>query len=107
MDINLADPLTNPIIILFSALLPLGISFVKQAGWTSSVNSLIALLCYIVVGIVAAIVSGEELSLENALAFITAVTVYGTVAYNLFWANFGPNGESFEGRLEEVTSFVK
>lgn len=104
------DPLTNPALIIFSLILPLLISFVKQAGWNSSVNSLIALICYVVVGVAATVVSGEELNLENAVQLIGLVTVFGTVAYNLFWKNFGSStegGASFEDRLTEATSFVK
>jgi len=95
------DPLSNPAILIFSAILPLLIAFVKQAGWSSGVNSVIALVCYFVVGIAAVFFSGEELTIENAVPIIVVVTTVGTVAYNLFWKNIG------EQTVEASTSFVK
>lgn len=95
------DPLSNPAVLIFSAVLPLLIAFVKQAGWSSQVNALVALICYVVVGVAAVFFSGEELTVENAVAIITVVTTVGTVAYNLFWKNFG------DERINEATSFVK
>lgn len=104
------DPLTNPAFLVFSALSPLLIAFLKQSGWSRSVNALIALVCYIIVGAAAAVLSGEELTLENAVTLIAVATTVGTVAYNLIWSNIGastPDGPSFETRLEETTSLIK
>jgi predicted exporter len=104
------DPLTNPIFIIFTALSPLLISFIKQSGWTRQVNALVALACYIVVGIVAMFFSGEELTLENAVNLIAVATVVGSAAYGLIWSNIGANEDgdaSLESRLTEATSVVK
>lgn len=104
------DPLTNPAFVLFAAVSPLLISFIKQSGWSPQVNSLVALACYIVVGIAGALVSGEELTAENAVALIAVATAVGTVAYQLVWSNLGvgsTEGPSIEERLTAATSFVK
>jgi ABC-type uncharacterized transport system permease subunit len=104
------DPLTNPAFVLFSAISPMLIAFVKQSGWSAQVNAIVALVCYIVIGIAGAIVSGEALTLENAVALIAVATAVGTVAYQLIWSNIGvgaSEGPSVEERLLVSTSLVK
>lgn len=105
------DPLTNPAFVMFAAVSPLLIAFIKQSGFSSQVNALIALACYIVVGILGAVLSGDPLTLENAVALIATATVVGGAAYNLIWSNLmtGPEGEqpSVDERLTAVTSVFK
>lgn len=104
------DPTTNAAFIIFASLSPLLISFVKQSGFPQQINAIIALLCYIVVGVAGVLVSGEELTLENAVALIATATVVGSAAYGLFWSNLGTgdgSSTSLEARLTDVTSFVK
>lgn len=101
---------TNPAFVLFAALSPLLISVVKQAGFTRQINALIALLCYIVVGIAGALLSGEELTLENAVTLITLATLVGSAAYNIVWSNLGTSTDgdpSLDDRLTMATSFIK
>lgn len=95
------DPLSNPALIIFSALSPLLIAFIKQSGFPQSVNAIIALVCYVIVGIAGAVLSGEELTVENAVALIAVATTIGTVAYQLIWSNVG------EEALTVRTSFIK
>lgn len=104
------DPITNPAFVIFSAVSPLLIAFVKQAGLSRQVNAVIALVCYIIVGIVAVPLSGEELTLENAVALIAVATVVGSAAYGLVWNNLGAStssDESLDDRLTEATSVIK
>lgn len=103
------DPITNPAFIMFAAISPLLIAFVKQSGWSTQVNSLIALGCYIVVGVVGVLLSGESLSIENAVSLIAIATVVGSSAYNLIWDNLmsGPEAPSLDERLTAATSLVK
>ena len=99
------DPLANPAFILFSAVSPMLIAFIKQSGWSAQINALVALVCYIVIGVAGAIVSGEELTLDNAVALIAVATAVGTVAYQLIWSNIGvgaTDGPSVEERLATV-----
>lgn len=100
----------NPAFILFAAVSPLLIAFIKQSGFSSQINAIIALLCYIIVGAAGVIVSGEALTLENAVQLIAVATVVGTAAYNLIWSNIGVTSEgapSLDEKLTEVTSFAK
>lgn len=105
------DPTTNAAFMIFAAISPLLISFIKQKGFSSQVNALIALICYAVVGVVGAILGGEALTIENAVPLITFAGVIGTAAYNLFWRNLGtgPDGQSpsLEQQLTTATSFIK
>lgn len=104
------DPLSNPAFIIFSALAPLLIALIKQQGFSNSLNALIALVCYIVVGIAGVLFSGEPLTVENAVPLITIATVVGSAAYNLVWNNLGTgdgSAPSLDDRLTAATSFVK
>lgn len=104
------DPLTNPAFIIFSAVLPLLIAFVKQSGFSRQMNALIALACYIIVGIVAVFFSGEEMTVENAVGLITVATVVGSAAYNLVWNNLMADSDddsSLDARLTDATSLYK
>jgi hypothetical protein len=104
------DPTTNTAFIIFAALSPLLIAFIKQSAFPSQVNALIAFACYAVVGVLGAVMSGLPLTIENAVALVTTATVVGSAAYNLLWSNIGsseavPNG--LDQRLTEATSLLK
>lgn len=106
MDYN-----TNAAFIIFASLAPLLIAFIKQSGFTPQVNALIALACYIVVGVAGVLVSGEALTVENAVNLIAIATVVGSAAYKLIWSNIGTgatgDNPSLDERLTAATSFVK
>ena len=100
------DPLNNTAFIIFTAISPLVISLVKQSGLSSQANALIAFACYVIVGILGAILSGEALTIENVVPLITIATVVGSAAYGLIWSNIG--GEvSIDDRLTRATSIIK
>jgi predicted exporter len=105
------DVTINPAFVLFCAVAPLLIAFVKQSGWSSQVNSLIALACYIVVGIAGALVSGQALTLDNAVGLITVATLVGSAAYAMVWSKLGtgPDGvnPSLDNLITNATSFSK
>jgi len=104
------DPLTNPAFIAFAAMAPVLIAFVKQAGLSKQANALIALACYIIIGTLGAVLSGDPLTLENAVALITTATVVGSAAYGLIWTNIGVHADgtgSLDDRLTEATSFIR
>lgn len=105
------DPLQNPAIVLLASVFPLIIAVVKQSAWSPQVNALIALIGYIVAGIIGTQLAGVPLTLENATAAIASVTVIGTVAYKLIWSNLGtgPTGTapSIEQKIETSTSLAK
>jgi hypothetical protein len=104
------DPFMNPAYILFAAVAPLLIAFIKQKGFSKQINALIALACYFVIGLLGILLSGEALTLENAVNLIAIVTVVGTAAYNLVWTNIGSSDIYLNGldeRLTVKTSLVK
>lgn len=110
------DPTQNPALVIFAAVLPLLIALVKQSGFSRQVNAMIAFGCYIVVGIAGALLSGEPLTIENAVRLVTTVTVVGSAAYNLVWNNLGvttSSGDesneplSLDEQITEATSVVK
>jgi len=106
MDVNV-----NPAFVLFCAVSPLLIALVKQQGFSTQVNSLIAFACYIVVGIAGALLSGTALTVENAVILVTIATVVGSAAYNLVWDKLGkndmPDALSFDNLLTNMTSVKK
>jgi hypothetical protein len=104
------DPTANAAFIIFASISPLLIAFIKQSGFSRQVNAAIALACYVVVGIGGVLVSGEPLTLENAVNLIAVATVVGSAAYNLFWNNIGASddtGTSLDSRITAATSFIK
>ena len=104
------DALTNPAYLVFAAIAPMLIALVKQSGLPIQANAIIAVIGYIVVGVAGAFMSGEELTPENLVSFITVATVVGTAAYNLLWSNLGVKTESdtsVEARLNDATSVIK
>ncbi len=110
------DPTQNPAFVIFAALSPLLIAFVKQSGWSRQANALVAFAGYIVVGIVGAVMSGIPLTIENAVQLVTTATVIGSVAYKLLWDNIGVTTTagvesteplSLDEKITEATSIVK
>lgn len=106
----MTDPLVNPAYVIFAAISPLLIAFAKQAGWSRQVNALVALACYIVIGLLGMLLSGEPLTLENAVDLIAVVTVVGSAAYSLIWNNLGASADgdpSLDDRLTAATSVIR
>jgi len=101
------DPITgNPAFVIFAAFVPLLVAFVKQEKFTSQVNSLIALGCYFVVGILGALTTNGPFTLTNVVSLITVVTLVGTAAYNLFWSQVGGD-DSVDQRITQATSVFR
>ena len=104
------DVSVNPAFIIFAAISPLLIAFIKQKGLPRQANAMIALAAYVVIGILGAVLSGEPLELENAVNLIAVATVVGSAAYGIVWSNLGASDEgdtSIDQRLTAATSFIK
>jgi hypothetical protein len=104
------DPTQNAAFVIFAALSPLLIAFVKQSGFSAQANALIAFGAYVVVGIAGALFSGLPLTIENAVTLVTTATIVGSAAYNLIWSNIGAAADgsgSLDERLTTATSLVK
>jgi hypothetical protein len=85
---------------IVAVFVPLLATLVKQAGWSSTINALVALAVYAIVGVIAALIAGP-ITLDTLVTSIGIFSVVGTSAYNLFWKNMG------EATLNLATSFVK
>jgi hypothetical protein len=81
---------------------PLLVSLVKQAGWSSTINGFIAVICYFVLGGLAVVVSGQALTIDNFAPLATIFTTVGTAAYYAYWQHTG-----LETALTTSTSIVK
>ena len=79
----------NTIELLLGAILPLLIAVIKRVNAPQWVNALIALVIYVIVGILAVVVSGKPIDINNLVPTIALFTAAGTVAYQLFWKNWG------------------
>ena len=75
--------------VLAGAVLPVLISFLKRLHYPDTLNAVIALAVYAVFGVVAVVVSGQTIDVNNLVPTISLFTAAGTVAYQLFWKNWG------------------
>lgn len=107
----MTDPMTNPAYLAFVFFVPLLVALVKQSGFSQQVNSLIALGVYCVVGVAAAILSGQSLTADNLAPLIVTATLVGTAAYQLFWSKVGQLDNDGFGSIDdlvtELTSFKR
>lgn len=109
MDIPL-DPQQGASFLLAALILPLLVSLVKQSGFSTQVNSIIALVVYVIFGCLAVVFANLPLTMENAVPLIIVAAVAGRLAYSMFWSLIGgdENGNgSVEDRLTRATSLVK
>ncbi len=68
---------------------PLLVSVLKRDGFSQTANALIAVAVYAVVGVLSVLVSGQALTLDNVEPAIAIFVTGGTIAYQLFWKNWG------------------
>lgn len=72
-----------------SIFVPLLVSVLKRDGFSNTVNALIAVIVYVVVGLLSVLVSGQPFSLDNIAPAVAIFVSGGTIAYQLFWKNWG------------------
>ena len=80
---------------------PLLIAVLKQAGFPNSYNAVIAVVVYVLFGILGVAVSGQAIDVNNIVPTVGIFVTVGTAAYVAFWRNVG------EPALTEKTSAVK
>jgi hypothetical protein len=68
---------------------PLLVSVLKKEHFSNTVNACIAIGVYVVVGVLAVIVSGQSFTLDNIAPAVAIFTGFGTIAYQAFWKNWG------------------
>lgn len=81
---------------------PLVVSLIKQTGWPSSLNGIVAIGVYVLFGIGAVLSQSQNLTLDNIVPAVTTFTTVGTVAYMAFWKNTG-----LQTAITDSTSIVK
>lgn len=109
METIFTDPTTSAAYLIASFLMPVIVMLIKQSGWPNSVNSIIALVVYVVTGVVAVLLSDVPITVENVAPLAAIAMVVGTAAYNLFWNAIG-TGEgagSLDARVTSATSVVR
>lgn len=71
--------------------IPLLVAALKKTTYPAIYNAAIALVIYVVVGVLAVVVSGP-IDVNNLVPTIAIFVTEGTIAYQLFWKNW--NGET-------------
>jgi hypothetical protein len=80
---------TEQLMGIVAIFVPLLVAVVKKSNFSATVNAAIAVVIYVVVGLGAVLVSGQPFTLDNILPSVATFTTVGTVAYQLFWKNWG------------------
>jgi hypothetical protein len=68
---------------------PLLVSVLKRDGFSNTVNAMIAVAVYVVVGALSVLVAGQAFTLDNVAPAVAIFVSGGTIAYELFWKNWG------------------
>jgi uncharacterized membrane protein YcfT len=105
------DVTTNAAFLLFTFLSPALVAFVKQSGWSTQVNAIVALVVYVAIGVLAVVLSGLPVNAETLTTHIATAMVVGMAAYKMFWSQLGAKDEdgtgSIDDRITSATSIVK
>lgn len=92
------------------ALIPIIVALVKQSGFPSNWNALLAGAVYVVwtgVSLYTGIHgSGQALSVELFISTLVTAATTGFLSYQLFWSQIGGGG-GLEQKLEGATSVFK
>jgi hypothetical protein len=91
----------EPSLILLGLFLPLVVAIVKQAGWPAWVNSLAALIVYLVAGFLYLTIRDVPITFDSYIQNAVGVTAVGYVAYKMFWKALG-----IEPPIMQATSFI-
>jgi Na+/pantothenate symporter len=93
------DPTTVEASIAF--FVPILVALLKQTGFPAGYNAVIAVVVYVVFGVLSVVAQGQTFDLNNIVPSVTIFVTVGTVAYTAFWRNVG------EPALTAKTSAVK
>lgn len=104
------DPEQGAAFLLATLFLPLLVSVLKQTGFSTQVNAIVALVVYVAFAVAGALLSGVDLTAANLTPLIVAAIVAGRAAYSMFWSLIGGDDEgngSIDDRLTARTSVVR
>ena len=68
---------------------PLLVAILKRENFSATVNAIIAIAVYVVIGVLSVLVAGQAFTLDNVTPAVTIFVTGGTIAYQLFWKNWG------------------
>lgn len=74
---------------ILSVFVPLLVAALKKTAYAQSTNAIIAIVVYAVFGVAAVVMQGQPLTADSIVPSIAIFVTGGTVAYNLFWKNWG------------------
>lgn len=74
---------------LVAFFIPLLVAVIKRENFPNTVNAVIAIVIYAVAGALAVLVQGQSFDLQNIIPSVAIFTGTGTIAYQLFWKNWG------------------
>lgn len=80
---------TDQIMGVVAIFVPLLVAVAKKQRFSPALNAAIAIVIYVVVGLIAVVASGEALDINNIIPAVTIFTGVGTIAYQLWWKNWG------------------
>ena len=92
----------DPVLVLLGLFMPPIVAVIKQSGFSQQVNSLIALVVYLVATILWLWIRNEPITFASYTANATTLTVVGLTAYKMFWGGLG-----IDPPLTEATSVKK
>lgn len=92
----------DPALILIGAILPLIVAIAKQVGWPKEVNSVVALVVYIVAVVLYMLNHQIPFTVDAISQNAAVIFAIGFVAYKMFWDALG-----IDQKVTETTSVVK
>lgn len=102
------DPAQGAAFLLVALLMPIIVALVKQSGFSSRTNALIAIAVYAAFAVVGALVSGIPITYQNMTPLIVIAALVGRAAYSMFWSQVGGEGStSIDQKITDKTSLVK
>lgn len=79
----------DPTIVLVGAILPLIVALCKQTGWDKRINSVVALVVYIIAVVLFMVQRQIPFTVEDISQNAAAIVGIGFVAYKMFWDALG------------------
>jgi small basic protein len=103
------DPAQGAAFLLVALLMPIIVSLVKQSGFSSRANALLAIAVYAAFAVVGALVSNIPLDYQHLTPLIIIAALVGRAAYSMFWSQVGggDNAASIDQKITDKTSIVK
>lgn len=83
------DPSLEPALLLLGVLMPPIVAIIKQSGWSKTVNSVVALVVYLIAVVIYMGYEQIPFTIEAVAQNATALIGVGFLAYKMFWDAIG------------------